>query len=62
MFEGIISTRMYKHGFDEQHDAGIKWGSIIFYKLVPIVANDTVDYTKGVIGCQKKRSGLCCIG
>ena len=25
-FEGIISTRLYEHGFDEQHDAGIKWG------------------------------------
>ena len=25
-FEGIISTRVCKHGFDEQHDTGINWG------------------------------------
>ena len=44
---------VYGHDFDEQHDAGINWSSIIFSKLVPIVANDTVDSSNGVIGCQK---------
>ena len=48
-FEGIIRTRVYEHGFDD----GIKWGKIIFSKVVPIVANDTVDSTNGVIGCRK---------
>ena len=28
---------MYEHGFDEQHDAGINFGKIIFSKFVPIV-------------------------
>ena len=37
--EVIISTRAY-----EQHDAVINWAKNIFSKLVPIVANDTVDY------------------
>ena len=23
---GSISARVYEHGFDEQHDAGINWG------------------------------------
>ena len=22
-FEGIVSTRVYEHGFDERHDTGI---------------------------------------
>ena len=35
---------MYEHGFDEQQ----------FSKFVPIVANDTVDSTNGVIGSRKK--------
>ena len=25
-FEGIVSTRVYMHGFDEQHDTDINWG------------------------------------
>ena len=53
-FEGIISTRAYEHGFDEQHDASISRGQIIFSKFVPFVANDTVDSTNGVIDCHKK--------
>ena len=28
---------------------------IVFSKFVPIVANDTVHSTNGVIGCQKKQ-------
>ena len=46
---------MYEHGFDKQHDAGINIGQIIFFKFVPIVANDTVDSTNGVIDCRKKK-------
>ena len=31
--------------------------NIIFSKFVPIVANDTVDSTNGVIGCRKNVQG-----
>ena len=36
-FKGIISTRVYEHGFDEQRDAGIHWVKVIFSKLFPLL-------------------------